>query len=65
MIFCQMDMDSTCIMRRALGDFSRLSGLVTNLEKNHVFLSSVDDKIRTSLQALLGLRLWSLPIKYF
>jgi len=58
-------MDSTCIMRRALGDFSRLSGLVTNLEKNHVFLSSVDDKIRTSLQALLGLRLGSLPIKYF
>jgi hypothetical protein len=52
-------------MRRALGDFSRLSGLVPNLEKNHVFLSGVDDKIRTSLQALLGFRLGSLPIKYF
>jgi len=65
MIFYQMDMDSACIMKRALGDFSKLSGLVTNLEKNHVFLSGVADKMMTYLHALLGFRLGSLPIKYF
>lgn len=49
---------------RALDDFVGLSGLVTNLEKSHVFLSRVDDELQTSLQTLLGFRWGSLPVRY-
>jgi hypothetical protein len=51
-------------MRRVLDDFAGLSGLVTNPEKSHIFLSEVDDELETSLQDLLGFRLDSLPIRY-
>jgi hypothetical protein len=49
MIFCQVDIDSVRIINRALDDFTGLSRLVTNSEKSHVFLSRVDDELRTSL----------------
>jgi hypothetical protein len=43
-------------MRRALDDFAGLSGLVTNPEKSHIFLSEVDDELETSLHTILGFR---------
>jgi hypothetical protein len=38
-----------------------MSGLVINQEKSLIFLSEVDDELKTSLQDLLGFRL---PVKY-
>jgi len=64
MIFCQADMDSVRVVRRALDDFADLSGLVINPEKSHAFLSGVDDDLKASLLGLLGFRLGSLPVRY-
>jgi hypothetical protein len=41
-----------------------MSGLVINQEKSLIFLSEVDDELKTSLQDLLGFRQGSLPVKY-
>jgi len=38
MIFYQANIDLIMIIRKALNDFARLFGLITSLEKNHVFL---------------------------
>jgi hypothetical protein len=38
MIFYRVDIDYIGIVRKALDDFARLSRLVINLAKSHVFL---------------------------
>lgn len=54
------------ILREAvMDDFVMLSRLVINLKESHVFLSGMDDDLKTSLLDLLGFRLGSLSVKYF
>ena len=38
LLICQADMDSIKVVRKVLNDFARLSRLITNPEKSHVFL---------------------------
>ena len=45
MIFYQANINSIGIVRKALNDFATLFGLITNLEKTHVFLSWVYVKL--------------------
>jgi hypothetical protein len=45
MIFYQANINSIRIVRKALNDFATLFGLITNLEKTHVFLSWVYVKL--------------------
>jgi hypothetical protein len=51
-------------VRKTLDDFVGMFGLVINQEKSLIFLSEVDDELKTSLQDLLGFRQGSLPVKY-
>jgi hypothetical protein len=57
-------MESVRIVRKAMDDFTVLSGLVINLEKSLVFLSGVDDELGTSLQDHLSFKLGSLLSRY-
>ena len=64
MVFCHADTSSVRLVRSALDDFTRVSGLAINTQKSNVYLSGVSEEIRPHLQAIMGYRFGTLPARY-
>uniref|UniRef100_A0A6N2M2M8 Reverse transcriptase domain-containing protein n=1 Tax=Salix viminalis TaxID=40686 RepID=A0A6N2M2M8_SALVM len=63
-LFCHADPNSVQVLKSALDEFSRLSGLSINQSKSTVQISGLDDLSKDSLAAILGINQSSSPITY-
>ncbi|KAJ6978394.1 hypothetical protein NC653_026709 [Populus alba x Populus x berolinensis] len=64
MLYCYADTESVAIIKHCMDSFSNLSGLNINHAKSFVYLSSVDDALKTSICNHLGIQLGTLPVRY-
>lgn len=46
----------------SLDEFARVSDLVTNLDKSHLFLSRVSAEVQVQIESIMGFQLGVLPI---
>ena len=64
LLFSLADNNSVRILMESLQHFERLSGLQLNLSKSLIFLSANSTENSSSLQALTGFQIDTLPIRY-
>ncbi|GKE00043.1 RNA-directed DNA polymerase, eukaryota, reverse transcriptase zinc-binding domain protein [Tanacetum coccineum] len=64
MLFSNGDNVSVSILKKALEEFSKVSGLVLNLEKSVVFFGKVPSHIKRSILKVMPFFEGSLPIRY-
>ncbi|GKB62983.1 putative RNA-directed DNA polymerase [Tanacetum coccineum] len=64
MIFSNGDVGSVSVIKAALNEFSRVSGLVPNMGKSQVFFGNVHVHIRYAILNVLPFHVGSLPIRY-
>ncbi|WMV57752.1 hypothetical protein MTR67_051137 [Solanum verrucosum] len=64
MLFCKGDLKSTGRMIEVLNHFSRVTGLMANLDKSNIFVAGVDDAMKEQMLQLTGFTLGDLPIRY-
>lgn len=57
MVFCRADASFVSLIKSALDYFSKVFGLVTNVEKSQLFLSRVTDEEQIGLQSIMGFQL--------
>ncbi|WMV57688.1 hypothetical protein MTR67_051073 [Solanum verrucosum] len=64
MLFCKGDLKSIRRKIEVLNHFSRVTGLVANLDKSNIFVAGVDDAMKEQILQLTGFTLGDLPIRY-
>lgn len=64
MIFSNGDTSSVSVIKSALEEFSRISGLKPSMEKSLVFFGNVPDRVKSSILEIMPFSVGSLPIKY-
>ncbi|XP_059302055.1 uncharacterized protein LOC132053985 [Lycium ferocissimum] len=64
MIFCKGNLKSVSRVMEALSPFSKVTGLVANLDKSNIFLAGVDDNTQQEILNRTRFFIGSLPIKY-
>ena len=63
-LFCRADPNSVQILKGALDKFMHLSGLSINLTKSSVFAAGVDNQMRATIVAILGIQENDCPLSY-
>lgn len=64
MIFSHGDSNSVSILKSALEEFSRISGLKPSMEKSLVFFGNVSSHVRSATLDIMPFSVGSLPIRY-
>ena len=64
MLYCHADIESVGFLKTCMDTFSKLSGLTINQAKSSLYLSGVDEDIKSSICSRLGIKLGSLPVRY-
>nr|GEU37381.1 hypothetical protein [Tanacetum cinerariifolium] len=64
LILCNGDKDSLRVVKKALNEFSNVSGLLPNLNNSTIFFGSVNEGLKRELLHILPFKLGSLPMKY-
>ncbi|KAJ9561158.1 hypothetical protein OSB04_006318 [Centaurea solstitialis] len=64
LMFCYGDLNSVTVLKNALLEFSRVSGLKPSLEKSTSFLGNVVGRNREEILNILPFKLGSLPVRY-
>ncbi|KAJ6974535.1 hypothetical protein NC653_030590 [Populus alba x Populus x berolinensis] len=64
MLFCHADLESIGVLKSSLDKFSMLSGLSINLAKSSMYLSGIDDTLKSNIQCQLGIQQQHLPVRY-
>lgn len=63
-LLCHGSYDSALALKKAIDDFSAISGLKANPLKSNIFLTSVPPDIKQQIVDLFGYSMGSLPIRY-
>ena len=64
MILCNGDPQSVMVIKQALDEFSRCSGLHPNMGKSTLFYSNISDEVKRSILDILPFSVGKLPVKY-
>ncbi|XP_035834035.1 uncharacterized protein LOC118482599 [Helianthus annuus] len=64
LIFCGPDMESFGIIKGAVDEFSRVSGLVPNVHKSEIFFGNVNEELRKEILNVLPFKVGQFPMKY-
>nr|GEX07089.1 RNA-directed DNA polymerase, eukaryota, reverse transcriptase zinc-binding domain protein [Tanacetum cinerariifolium] len=64
LILCNGDKESLDVVKKALNEFSSVSGLLPNLNKSTIFFGSIDEGLKRELLQILPLRMGSLLMRY-
>nr|GFA07276.1 RNA-directed DNA polymerase, eukaryota, reverse transcriptase zinc-binding domain protein [Tanacetum cinerariifolium] len=64
LVLCNGDKDSIKIIKDSIDDFSRISGLVPNLNKSTIFFGNVNTGTQRSILNIVPFKLGVFPVKY-
>ena len=64
MVLCYGNKDSISVINDALNDFSRISGLVSNMEKSTIFFGNVNIAEQRGILNVLPFKVGNFPMKY-
>nr|GEU44071.1 hypothetical protein [Tanacetum cinerariifolium] len=63
MILCIGDTESLKVVKKSLDDFSRVSGLFSNLSKRTIFFGSISESLKEEMLQILPFKCGKLPMK--
>lgn len=58
------DVDSATTIKKALEEFSGISGLIPNVGKSTLFFGSVKQEIQNQIKSIMGFNIGTLPVRY-
>ncbi|GKA87331.1 RNA-directed DNA polymerase, eukaryota, reverse transcriptase zinc-binding domain protein [Tanacetum coccineum] len=64
LVFCHGDGKSVKVIKEALLEFSKSSGLVPNMDKSVIFFGSVKEDIKKDILQALPFKVGKIPVKY-
>ncbi|GJT19200.1 RNA-directed DNA polymerase, eukaryota, reverse transcriptase zinc-binding domain protein [Tanacetum coccineum] len=64
LVFCHGDVKSIKVIKEALLEFSKSSGLIPNMDKSVIFFGNVKEDIKRDILQALPFKMGKLPVKY-
>nr|GEZ45879.1 RNA-directed DNA polymerase, eukaryota, reverse transcriptase zinc-binding domain protein [Tanacetum cinerariifolium] len=64
LVLCHGDLKSISVLKKALNEFSKVFGLVPNINKSVVFFGNVDKQAQRAILDELSFMVGTLPVKY-
>lgn len=64
LVFCHGDRKSALVVRKALDEFSRISGLIASMEKSSTFFYNVKRRVKDEISEVMPFSVGELPVRY-
>ncbi|GKC83476.1 RNA-directed DNA polymerase, eukaryota, reverse transcriptase zinc-binding domain protein [Tanacetum coccineum] len=64
LMFCHGDTESVKVIKSALEDFSKVSGLVSNMGKSTMFFGNVKEHVKQEILSILPFKVGTLPVTF-